>query len=224
MAVSRDLLTLLACPQCHSPVRLTGASDGIVCSKCQLLFPVEDDVPVMLVDRAHAARKAASETPSHAVSKKPLKFEVIEGRNKGLVVEMPHGTCRAIGRSQDDLENTQGFDESAVVGLDDSTMQLVLAYITKKYQGGGAVQPGASTAGSVALGSFQRLSDLSLSDNSISRLHAMIFHGAQGIGILDLVSKNGTFVNDVEVESKFLKPDDVITIGDTKIILTETWE
>lgn len=222
MAVSRDLLTLLACPQCHSPVRLTGASDGVVCSKCQLHFPVEDDVPVMLVDQAHAAGKAAPEAPSHSVSEKPFKLEVIEGRNKELVVEMPYGTCRAIGRSQDDLESTRVFDESAVIGLDDSTTQLVLAYITKQYQGGAAVQPGVSTEDNAAVGSFRRLTDLSLSDNSISRLHAMIFHGTQGIGILDLVSKNGTFVNDVEVESKFLKPGDVITVGDSKIILAET--
>lgn len=68
------------------------------------------------------------------------------------------------------------------------------------------------------LGGFLRGNDIPLKDIAISRLHAMLFYDESGtIGILDLVSKNGTFVNGAEVESKILKKGDLITVGGTKI-------
>ena len=46
----------------------------------------------------------------------------------------------------------------------------------------------------------------------------MLFYDDSGlVGILDLVSKNGTYVNGAEVESKILKKGDLITVGGTKI-------
>ncbi|MBI4373307.1 MAG: FHA domain-containing protein, partial [Deltaproteobacteria bacterium] len=54
-----------------------------------------------------------------------------------------------------------------------------------------------------------------------SRLHAMVFYGDSGVGILDLVSKNGTFVGGVEIESRLLKKGDIVSIGSTKIRLEE---
>ena len=45
----------------------------------------------------------------------------------------------------------------------------------------------------------------------------IFFDDSGMVGILDLVSKNGTFVNGAEVESKILKKGDLITVGGTKI-------
>ncbi len=52
MAVSKELLDILACPKCKEPVRLNEAQDGLVCEKCALVYPIKDDIPVMLVDEA----------------------------------------------------------------------------------------------------------------------------------------------------------------------------
>ena len=52
MAISRELLEILACPKCKGDVRLTEAQDGLVCDACKLLYPIKDDIPVMLVDEA----------------------------------------------------------------------------------------------------------------------------------------------------------------------------
>lgn len=52
MAVSRELLEILACPKCKGDVRLNEAQDGLVCDQCRLLYPVKDDIPVMLIDEA----------------------------------------------------------------------------------------------------------------------------------------------------------------------------
>jgi uncharacterized protein YbaR (Trm112 family) len=52
MAISRELLEILACPKCKGEVQLTAAGDGLVCNACKLLYPIKDDIPVMLIDEA----------------------------------------------------------------------------------------------------------------------------------------------------------------------------
>lgn len=52
MAISKDLLDILACPKCKGEVQLTPAGDGLTCQTCKLLYPIKDDIPVMLIDEA----------------------------------------------------------------------------------------------------------------------------------------------------------------------------
>ncbi len=52
MAISQDLLDILACPKCKGDLRLTDGKDGLICDACRLLYPIKDDIPVMLVDEA----------------------------------------------------------------------------------------------------------------------------------------------------------------------------
>lgn len=49
--ITEELLKILACPKCKGPVELHQNS-GIVCRACQLVYPVRDEIPVMLVDEA----------------------------------------------------------------------------------------------------------------------------------------------------------------------------
>ena len=37
MAISKDLLDILACPKCKGPVQLTPAGDGLACNSCRLV-------------------------------------------------------------------------------------------------------------------------------------------------------------------------------------------
>jgi uncharacterized protein YbaR (Trm112 family) len=52
MAISKELLEILACPKCKGDIHLTAAQDGLVCNTCKLLYPIKDDIPVMLIDEA----------------------------------------------------------------------------------------------------------------------------------------------------------------------------
>jgi uncharacterized protein YbaR (Trm112 family) len=52
MAIDRELLDILACPKCKGAIRLTAKGDGLVCDACRLLYPIKDDIPVMLIDEA----------------------------------------------------------------------------------------------------------------------------------------------------------------------------
>ncbi len=55
--IKKELLDILACPQCKGPVELNPAGDGIVCRHCRLLFPIRDGIPVMLIDEAKPLAK-----------------------------------------------------------------------------------------------------------------------------------------------------------------------
>ena len=52
MAVSKELLEILVCPQCKAPVKITADGKGLKCSTCRRVFPIRDDIPVMLLDEA----------------------------------------------------------------------------------------------------------------------------------------------------------------------------
>jgi uncharacterized protein len=52
MAVSKELLDILVCPLCRTPVKSTAAGDGLKCETCKRVFPVRGDIPVMLIDEA----------------------------------------------------------------------------------------------------------------------------------------------------------------------------
>ena len=48
----KDLLPQLACPACKKPLVLGTAPDSIKCTACNRVYPVQDDIPILLVDRA----------------------------------------------------------------------------------------------------------------------------------------------------------------------------
>ena len=52
MPVAQELLDILVCPECKQPVKLTETQDGLRCPTCRRTYPIIDDIPVMLVDKA----------------------------------------------------------------------------------------------------------------------------------------------------------------------------
>jgi len=52
MAINPKLLEILACPLCKTPVRMTAQGDGLKCDQCRRVYPIKDDIPMMLVDKA----------------------------------------------------------------------------------------------------------------------------------------------------------------------------
>ncbi|MBI3808951.1 MAG: Trm112 family protein [Nitrospirota bacterium] len=52
MPIDKELLAILACPKCKGDIKLTDKGDGLVCQACKLMYPIKDDIPVMLIDEA----------------------------------------------------------------------------------------------------------------------------------------------------------------------------
>ena len=52
MALSKELLDILACPRCKGDIHLNETQDGLTCDGCKLLYEIKDDIPIMLIDQA----------------------------------------------------------------------------------------------------------------------------------------------------------------------------
>jgi len=52
MAISQELLKILVCPMCKTPVKLTADNAGLKCETCRRVYPVRDDIPGMLLEDA----------------------------------------------------------------------------------------------------------------------------------------------------------------------------
>lgn len=52
MAISQELLEILVCPACKAKVELKPDGSGLKCLSCKRVYPIVDDIPVMLVDEA----------------------------------------------------------------------------------------------------------------------------------------------------------------------------
>jgi uncharacterized protein YbaR (Trm112 family) len=52
MPISAPLLAILACPLCQADVKLTADEKGLKCVSCHRVYPIKDDIPVMIIDEA----------------------------------------------------------------------------------------------------------------------------------------------------------------------------
>lgn len=57
MALSPDLLAVLACPVCRGTLDVVGATEGLSCARCAVVYPVWEEIPVMLAEEAVPARE-----------------------------------------------------------------------------------------------------------------------------------------------------------------------
>ena len=53
--IDKELLDILACPACKTPVRLEG--ERLVCAQCGRRYPIRDGIPVMLIEEAEGGPK-----------------------------------------------------------------------------------------------------------------------------------------------------------------------
>lgn len=52
MTLSPELLEILVCPKCHGELEYRPEPESLICHACRLVYPVEDGIPVMLIDEA----------------------------------------------------------------------------------------------------------------------------------------------------------------------------
>ena len=55
MPIPNELLDILVCPVCKAPVKLLAGGSGLKCGSCRRVYPVRDDIPVMLPEEAMIA-------------------------------------------------------------------------------------------------------------------------------------------------------------------------
>jgi len=51
-SIRKELLDILACPACENRPKIEYKDNGLHCPKCGRIYPIENGIPIMLVDRA----------------------------------------------------------------------------------------------------------------------------------------------------------------------------
>src|SRR3989304_5867421 len=57
---SPELLAMLVCPVCRTPVKPNSDRQGLRCPICQLIYPIRDGFPVMIKEEARQDAAGAS--------------------------------------------------------------------------------------------------------------------------------------------------------------------
>jgi hypothetical protein len=52
MALNKELLSILVCPECKGDLELTEKEDGLICRACEVVYPIRDEIPIMLKEEA----------------------------------------------------------------------------------------------------------------------------------------------------------------------------
>jgi LSD1 subclass zinc finger protein len=50
--ISQELVDLLVCPVCKTPVKLTADQEGLRCATCHIVYPIREGLPVMIREEA----------------------------------------------------------------------------------------------------------------------------------------------------------------------------
>jgi LSD1 subclass zinc finger protein len=50
--IPQDLLDILVCPACKTPLALQGKGESLKCSSCRRVYPIRDNIPILLIDEA----------------------------------------------------------------------------------------------------------------------------------------------------------------------------
>lgn len=50
--MNKELFDILACPECKGELDYNEEDEKLVCEKCRLKFKIEDDIPIMLIEKA----------------------------------------------------------------------------------------------------------------------------------------------------------------------------
>lgn len=50
--IDKELLEILVCPVCKKPLELKNNEQSLKCGECRRVYPIRDNIPIMLVDEA----------------------------------------------------------------------------------------------------------------------------------------------------------------------------
>ena len=50
--LDKKLLDILACPKCKGDLDYRSEEEQLVCNTCRLIYRIEDEIPIMLIDKS----------------------------------------------------------------------------------------------------------------------------------------------------------------------------
>ncbi len=52
MGIKKELLDILACPQCKGSLNFNEKKDQFTCLTCKWIYPIRDGIPILLIEEA----------------------------------------------------------------------------------------------------------------------------------------------------------------------------
>lgn len=218
MVIAPAILEVISCPQCQGILKYASKDDLLVCPICRLCFKsIENGVDLRLSEASVVKQsgKVVSISKESAILE-PLKGAVTKpsaGRARGNIL-LPKGSAIVVARQ---LEATDSDREAkGNVNLDEHLSESSKKILSNFMITFGKAAKQAPLGVETCFG-FRRLSDLLVLDSSISKLHCIFFHSDSGLGLCDLLSRNGTYVNGKEVECCIVSNDDIVQFGSSAV-------
>jgi len=142
----------------------------------------------------------------------------------GLPGELDNIAMSAIVRAVDSSTQLESIDSQAIHQALSSTEESVET-VLKSLQGlprllvtcNGKTLQEIELDGNKSLVGRSSLSDVFIKDQFISKHHAMLIRANDVLHLVDLNSRNGTYVNSQRVTSRVLRHEDIISIGNHRI-------
>ncbi|MCP5463464.1 MAG: FHA domain-containing protein [Deltaproteobacteria bacterium] len=216
-AVDLKSLKSFACPSCGGEKLLPTKEKIIICQGCLMGYRVKGDVPDFRIDQAISFKKKISKMAQGL----NVLLTVLSSTSKGQTRSLRLGHCVVVGRNRvSDFDGDRTVvmkpSEFSFSNLNSENIGLIEQYLSRKNKETGKKQAVSRQNGHV-LGDYTRDPDLLIEDPSVSRSHAVLFQDETGLALLDLVSKNGSYVNGKEVEFTKLKHNDVVNVGQVSV-------
>lgn len=206
----KEYFDALCCPTCQGSLVLT-KERIIFCQTCLVGYRAVGNVPDLRPEQAISFRKSVAAPGRNAV------LNVVLGEALARSLTLPPGHGAILGRAaQEDGDDITVAGRAGMDALDGHTQKLIDTVLGKKGRNN-SLPYDLGPSGKSHLGDFRRDADFVFFDSSVSRQHAVVYHDRDGVWVLDLVSKNGTFVNGREVENAKLKNNDVLSLGQVSL-------
>jgi len=144
------------------------------------------------------------------MTRRRAQLKVIAGPNQGDSLSIELGSCRLIGRHLSESETTL-MDRHGNRQLEAEAATILEKHLEKH------LEQQAKASSATPSDNLQRGPDIVFGDDSISRAHAMVFFERGNLGVIDLASTNGTFVNEERVNSSVVQDGDVLCLGNVEL-------
>lgn len=109
------------------------------------------------------------------------------------------------------VQTSSAAAEEVANGVERSSKGQLIAYVNDTF-----AQEQTLNGGHVLIGRDE-LCDIRLPNSLVSRHHALVVNSSTGVKLVDLGSRNGTFVNDRKIRKHTLQDNDRITVGECSI-------
>lgn len=216
--IAPAVLDVICCPRCQGELKYAAKEHVLVCAACRLCFKSTENKVDLRLDYASVIKAGGKIMPvsEESVTLKPVKGPALSAV-RGAGLPLSKGSAVVIARQTEDA------DESGKEGL--LHLEEHLADSTQKILANFMVGPTKQRTTDIAsCFGFRRLPDCYVPDPAISKVHCLFFYDERGkLGVFDLLSRNGTYVNGKEIESCALAPGDVVQFGNSvlKIVFPE---